>query len=76
MMVYIIISLFVNICITYFTVKTLRLSIRAQTLVLAVVKLRKDFSVSHQPEDDANLPYFVIHPVLKHIAIINNINRT
>lgn len=51
-------------------------AIRAQTLILAIEKLKKDFSVCRQPEDDTNLPYFVIHPVLKHIAIMNNISRT
>ena len=46
--------------------------IRGKTLVLAVKKLRKDFSTFPQPKDNSSLPYYIIHPVLKHLSILKN----
>jgi methionyl-tRNA formyltransferase len=51
--------------------------IRGLTLVDAVRILDKDMSTIKQNLEDRRLPYFIIHPVLKHIAMLNNtMNRS
>ena len=45
--------------------------IRARTLVLAVKKLKEDFKTVPQIKAKA-YPYFIIHPVLKHLSILKN----
>lgn len=46
--------------------------IRGKTLVLAVKKLNRDFITTPQPKDNSSLPYYIIHPVLKHLSILKN----
>lgn len=46
--------------------------IRARTLVLAVKKLAEDFGTTPQPKDNSSFPYFIIHPLLKHLSILKN----
>ncbi|MDR1365941.1 MAG: hypothetical protein LBJ03_02505 [Holosporales bacterium] len=46
--------------------------IRGLTLVDAVKQLDKDTSTAKQNVRSKHLPYFIIHPVLKHVAMLNN----
>ena len=46
--------------------------IRGQTLVKAIAVLRETQTVQNQKEAAGTYPYFIIHPVLKHLSILKN----